>query len=48
MKPNAGLPVLIEGEVRCRAKPGEFARQAAGLVRAGAEFIRALRRILRP
>ena len=39
IKPNAGLPELVEGRTVWRTTPAEFAAQAAALVEAGAAFI---------
>jgi 5-methyltetrahydrofolate--homocysteine methyltransferase len=39
MKPNAGLPVVSEGNVHYDATPQDFARHAQSLVEAGASFI---------
>ena len=39
VKPNAGLPELVEGETRYRAAPEVFARHAPALVKAGADFV---------
>jgi methionine synthase I (cobalamin-dependent) len=58
VKPNAGLPELVEGKTQYRTTPEEFARQSPALLTAGAsflggccgttpEFIRALRPVLR-
>lgn len=57
MKPNAGLPEVIDGETRYRTTPEEFASYVPALIEAGAsyiggccgttpEFIRAIRRFL--
>jgi 5-methyltetrahydrofolate--homocysteine methyltransferase len=39
IKPNAGLPELIEGQVVYRATPQDFAAHVPGLLEAGADFI---------
>ena len=39
LKPNAGLPELVEGETRYRAAPEAFARHAAALLEVGANFV---------
>jgi methionine synthase I (cobalamin-dependent) len=39
IKPNAGLPELIEGRTVYRTTPEEFARQVPALVEAGATFL---------
>lgn len=39
MKPNAGLPVLVDGNAVYQTSPEEFARHAAALVGAGADFV---------
>jgi methionine synthase I (cobalamin-dependent) len=39
MKPNAGLPELIEGGARYRTAPEAFARHAPALLSAGASFL---------
>jgi len=39
IKPNAGLPELVDGRVSYKTTPEEFARHAPSLVQAGAAFI---------
>lgn len=39
LKPNAGLPEVIDGRTRYAATAGDFARKAAALIVAGATFI---------
>jgi 5-methyltetrahydrofolate--homocysteine methyltransferase len=39
IKPNAGLPELVEGKTRYKTSPEEFARQAPALLAAGASFL---------
>jgi 5-methyltetrahydrofolate--homocysteine methyltransferase len=39
IKPNAGLPEILDGRVRYRATPQSFARHAQALVEAGASFV---------
>jgi methionine synthase I (cobalamin-dependent) len=39
IKPNAGLPELLEGRTVWRTTPEEFAAQAPALVEAGATFL---------
>jgi len=39
LKPNAGLPELVDGKAQYRTAPEEFARHAPALVAAGANFI---------
>ncbi|MBP1657500.1 MAG: 5-methyltetrahydrofolate--homocysteine methyltransferase [Bacteroidetes bacterium] len=39
IKPNAGLPEMVEGKVTYRTTPEEFARQAAALRDAGVAFV---------
>jgi methionine synthase I (cobalamin-dependent) len=39
MKPNAGLPELVNGKTVYRTSPAEFARFVPELVKAGANFI---------
>jgi 5-methyltetrahydrofolate--homocysteine methyltransferase len=39
IKPNAGLPEVIDGQVTYRVTPAEFARHVPALVRSGAGFI---------
>jgi methionine synthase I (cobalamin-dependent) len=39
MKPNAGLPELVEGETRYQTGPEAFARHAPALIAAGANFL---------
>ena len=39
MKPNAGLPVVVDGKVVYRTTPAEFVRHVPNLVAAGANFI---------
>lgn len=39
IKPNAGLPEVIQGQVVYRTTPGEFARYVPALLEAGADFI---------
>jgi methionine synthase I (cobalamin-dependent) len=39
MKPNAGLPELVEGKAVYKTTPAEFATAARALVQAGADFI---------
>jgi methionine synthase I (cobalamin-dependent) len=39
IKPNAGMPELIEGRTVWRATPEEFAAQVPALVEAGAAFV---------
>ncbi len=59
IKPNAGLPELVDGHIVYRTTPAEFARQAEALRTAGVafvggccgtspEFIHALQKVLRP
>jgi 5-methyltetrahydrofolate--homocysteine methyltransferase len=59
IKPNAGLPELVDGHIVYRTTPAEFACQAEALRKAGVafvggccgtspEFIRALQKVLRP
>ncbi|MBP1691036.1 MAG: 5-methyltetrahydrofolate--homocysteine methyltransferase, partial [Bacteroidetes bacterium] len=59
IKPNAGLPELVDGHIIYRTTPGEFANQARALREAGVafvggccgtspEFIQALHKALRP
>ncbi len=59
IKPNAGLPELVDGHIVYRTTPAEFARQAESLRKAGVafvggccgtspEFIHALQKALRP
>lgn len=59
IKPNAGLPVLVDGRVVYQTHPEEFASHVPNLVQAGAnfiggccgtspEFIRAVKRTLHP
>ena len=38
-KPNAGLPVVVNGKPSYALSPGEFARQAEALIRAGASVV---------
>jgi len=39
IKPNAGLPELVDGKVHYRATPEDFAAQIPGLIREGASFV---------
>jgi methionine synthase I (cobalamin-dependent) len=39
IKPNAGLPELVEGGTRYQATPEAFARHAPALLAAGANFL---------
>jgi 5-methyltetrahydrofolate--homocysteine methyltransferase len=39
IKPNAGLPEVVEGRVRYRMTPGEYAQHARKLMDAGATFV---------
>jgi methionine synthase I (cobalamin-dependent) len=39
LKPNAGLPELVNGVTEYRASPEDFATSVAGLVEAGAAFV---------
>jgi len=39
LKPNAGLPTLLDGRATYNAKPKEFAEYAADLIKLGANFI---------
>ena len=39
LKPNAGLPELVDGKAQYRTSPEEFARHAPALVAAGANFL---------
>ncbi len=39
IKPNAGLPEMVEGRVVFRSSPEEFASHIQGLIQAGAAFI---------
>lgn len=39
IKPNAGLPEIVDGEVRYRTTPADFAAAAERLVDAGANFV---------
>jgi len=39
MKPNAGLPELVDGEIVYRTTPGQFASFAPQMVQAGAGFL---------
>jgi 5-methyltetrahydrofolate--homocysteine methyltransferase len=39
VKPNAGLPVMVDGSARYLTTPEEFARAASAMLAAGASFI---------
>jgi methionine synthase I (cobalamin-dependent) len=39
IKPNAGLPVMVDGAARYLTTPDEFARAASDIVAGGASFI---------
>ena len=39
VKPNAGLPTMIDGTARYTTSPRDFAHAAAGIIAAGASFI---------
>jgi 5-methyltetrahydrofolate--homocysteine methyltransferase len=39
MKPNAGLPEVVEDDVVFRTTPAEFVQYVPDLIRAGANFI---------
>ncbi len=39
IKPNAGLPVMLDGSARYTTTPEEFARAASDIVTAGASFV---------
>ena len=39
IKPNAGLPVMVDGSARYTTTPEEFARAASDIVTAGASFV---------
>jgi methionine synthase I (cobalamin-dependent) len=39
IKPNAGLPTMVEGRARYNTTPAEFAAQIPALLQAGASFI---------